>query len=113
MGALVVAPADMQSQLFCRNVLQGMIQGLDVKFRHGNEFLVTLVFEKHMAAKGQVGTVDLDHQSGFGNSFVFDFHCIRESIEVTRVIGIMLIGLKLGDDSRGSSIHESIGCFRN
>jgi hypothetical protein len=82
MGALVVAPADVDADLVLGQATQRMVQRLDVGLGHRHELLVRKVGEEHVAREGEVGAVHLEVEPGLHDGAVLVAHRVGQGGEV-------------------------------
>ena len=89
-----------------------MVQHLNVQ--RGQPLVITerFVFEHCVATQSQIGRVDLQHQPGFDNGFIFKPHGFRQRLEIAVVRRIMIVRLKQGDNARRGRVHEGVAAGR-
>ena len=107
-GALVVAPADVQPQLGGVDVAHGRVQGLHVQAGERLVLGVRLVLEHHVAAESQIRRVELQDEPGRGDGLVFGSHRLGQRVEVRLVVAVVGVGLEQRDDAGGRGVHERV-----
>ena len=105
---LVVAPAQVHADLFRRDVRQGVIERLDVHAGDLAEFLEAEIGEEGVAAKGQVGTVDLQHQTRLGHGLVFLTQRIGDGEQIGLIAGIVSVVKIQRDDAGRGGVQECV-----
>ena len=98
MWSLVVAPAQVHSQLVRRYVAEGVVEGLHVQLPYPVQVAMA-VAQALPAAHGQVRTVDLQNQTGTMDSIVFDFHRVGQRTEIGLFAGVVLVLAEMGNQS--------------
>ena len=84
MRALIVAPAQVNSNLCWVDVRDSVVDGLDVHVEALKVLGVTEVGVLDVSAHGEVGCVDLQGQAGVDDGFVLDAHslCVCEQVVI-------------------------------
>ncbi len=67
------------------------------------------VLKADVAGHGEVGAVELHHQSGCEDGVIFLAHDLGERPDVVFVAGVPGVGLEGRDEARGSGVHEAFG----
>src|SRR5271166_994171 len=106
MRAFVIAPAEVQTQLLRRDVLQRMIERLDMEPGLFAEFTKAQLGILNVPAHGEVRTVDLQDQTGLGDGLVFLPHSLGDRVEIGLLARIMPVVEEQRDDTRRGGTEE-------
>ena len=102
----VVAPAEVHPHAVGGNVAERVVEGFNLHFSITHKFGVVYIAEFDVAAHRQIGAVNLQNQASGVNRFVFDFHHVRQRLQIIFVRFVILIGLENGDDARRGGVHK-------
>ena len=104
---LVVAPAQVHAQLFRRDVCDRVIERLDVQLRALAEFRQAQVRVLDVTSHAEVGAVDLQHEAGFGDGFVFVTHRIGDRVDVGLEILVVVVAKEQRHHAGRGGAHEA------
>mmetsp|Transcript_73450 Transcript_73450/g.175148 ORF Transcript_73450/g.175148 Transcript_73450/m.175148 type:complete len:340 (+) Transcript_73450:691-1710(+) len=105
----VVAPADVDPDLFQRHVLEGDVQGLHVAAGDVQEFGVRHFGPPGVPAHGQIGAVHLQLETGPGNLPVFRSKGLRQGHDVRLVV--VEVGI-LAEERHGARRRHRVEAVR-
>ena len=78
MRPLIIAPTDMNANLFLGHITQGVIENFDVGLRNVEEFFVGHCRKQHMAGERKIRTIKLKIETTTNNRLIFRLHRIGE-----------------------------------
>jgi hypothetical protein len=77
-----------------------VVEHLDVPLDPAQIIGVAAVLEHHVAAKAEIGAVELEDQPGGDDRLIFRPHRLGERFEIGVLVGIEVVGLEQRDHAR-------------
>ena len=106
----VIAPADVQPHAVGRQPFDRAVERGDIALGDfAAEFVVGQVAVLVVAARAEIGAVDLQHEAGFDDGAVFDFQHFGERVDVGFFGRVMQVDDEARQDSRRRRGHEHFG----
>src|SRR5208282_6127361 len=109
---LVVAPTYVHAELLGWNVCERVVERLDVQAQALAEFLERETCILDMAAHGQIGAIDLQHDAGLGHRLVLVAHGVRNGEEIRLLARVMVVPEEERYHTRRGGTHEGAGRLR-
>ncbi len=106
----VVAPAHVHAQAVGGNVHERGVERFHLLLRLVQELRFAQVLEAGVACHGEVGAVDLQHETCGYDRFILGAHRRGDGLEVGRVRRVKLVRLEGGYHTGRGGIHEGVRC---
>jgi hypothetical protein len=62
----------------------------------------------NMASHGEIGAIDLQHDAGIDDAFIFDPHRFGDRMEIAFLVRIVIVAKKQRDHTRRCGAHEGL-----
>ena len=107
--AFIVAPAEMHTQLFGRDVGDRMIERFNVQPCALAKVRQAQIGVLNVPAHGEVRAIDLQDETGLGDRFVFVTHGVRNGVNIALEILVVIVAEEQRHHPGRCRAHETTG----